>query len=413
MRPTPGFVAGEREGRRVRFLIRPEWFFDSRRGELRHNVVVVTERTLIVSVEDDRGVSEGDGQVVFEAPGCTLLPGLIDAHVHLCMDASDNPSARPTDLAALAIQGVQGALATIRGGVTTVRCVGTPGNVDLALRDAVASGRIVGPRIVAAGRPIAMTGGHGHAMAIEVDGVVAVIAAVRAQIKAGADVIKLMVTGGVLTPGGRPGTPQLLPEEIDAAVRVAHRANRRVCGHAEGPDGVRDAIMAGIDSIEHGYFDDDDPLFADMRGNPTYLVPTLVAYAAILEKRDVLPAEAVANAESAIERHRQSFRAACKGGVPIAMGSDAGTPGNPHGRNWREIAHMVEQGMPPPAALQAATIAAATLLGVDDIGVIEEGMSADLVLVQGNPLADINALADVREIWARGRRVVAPGTVTA
>jgi imidazolonepropionase-like amidohydrolase len=214
-----------------------------------------------------------------------------------------------------------------------------------------------------------------------------------------------MVTGGVLTPGGRPGTPQLLPEEIAAAIRVAHRAGRRVCGHAEGEEGVADAVLAGIDSIEHGYFVADDPLFARMIDNPTYLVPTLVAYAAILEDRDRLPAEAVSNAEAAIERHRESFRAALRGGVPIAMGSDAGTPGNPHGENWREIAHMIDQGMAPAAALRAATFMGAALLGLQDIGGIAAGKIADLLLVAGNPLADVTCLAQVRAVWTRGRRL--------
>jgi imidazolonepropionase-like amidohydrolase len=390
----------------VGYLIRPERMFDSQTGELLRNVAVTIDGERIVAVESDRGIAAAGDLVVVEAPDCTLLPGLIDAHVHLCMDAADTPALRPTDTAALAIRGVQGSLATLRGGVTTVRCVGTPANVDFALRDAVAQGRILGPRIVAAGRTIAMTGGHGHAMAIEADGVDAVMAAVRTQIKAGADVIKLMVTGGVLTPGGRPGTPQMLPEEITAAVRVGHRAGRRVCGHAEGPEGVRDAVNAGLDSIEHGSFIEGDPLFAKMQTNPTYLVPTLVAYAAILEGRDSLPAEAVANAEEAIERHRQSFRAALRGGVPIAMGSDAGTPFNPHGENWREVAHMIDQGMPPGTAIRAATLTAASLLGADEVGVIATGKIADLLLVEGNPLADISCLARVRDVWARGRRLV-------
>ena len=388
----------------MRYLIRPEWLFDSRAGELLANTVVLTEGQRIVSVESDRGLSAGDAQVV-EAAGCTLLPGLIDAHVHLCMDARDTPAQRPVNPAELAIRGVAGAQATVRGGVTTVRCVGTPSNVDLILRDAVAQDRIIGPRIIGAGRTIAITGGHGYPMALESDGIDAVIASVRTQIKAGADVIKLMVTGGVLTPGGRPGTPQMLPEEIEAAVRVAHRGNRRVCGHAEGPEGVRDAIVAGIDSIEHGYFVDQDPLFARMQANPTWLVPTLVAYAAILEGRDQLPAEAVANAELAIERHRESFRYALAAGVSVAMGSDAGTPCNPHGENWREATHMIDQGMRPAAALQAATIEAAALLGLEDIGVIEAGKSADLLLVEGLPVDDISRLGAVRDVWARGRRI--------
>jgi imidazolonepropionase-like amidohydrolase len=293
--------------------------------------------------------------------------------------------------------------------VTTVRCVGTPANVDLVLRDAIRENRILGPRIVGAGKTIAMTGGHGYPMAIEADGVDAVVAAVRTQIKAGADVIKLMVTGGVLTPGGIPGTPQLLRSEIEAAINVAHRAGRKVCGHAEGAEGVRDAIEAGIDSIEHGYFDADDPLFAQMKTNPTRVVPTLVAYAAIVEQRDLVPRESLANAERAIERHRESFRFAVAAGAPIAMGSDAGTPGNPHGRNWREIEHMVAQGMTPVAALRASTVDAASLLGRDDIGWIRPGYAADLVAVHGDPLADILALSRVARVWKDGRAISLAG----
>ncbi|MFN8591788.1 MAG: amidohydrolase family protein [Thermomicrobiales bacterium] len=388
------------------YLIRPEWLFASETGELLRNVAVTVVGTRIVAVETDRGVAEA-GLTVIEAPGCTLLPGLIDAHVHLCMDANAPPLARATDPASVVLCGVTGAAATLRAGVTTVRCVGTPANVDLVLRDAIAQGRIAGPRIVAAGRPIAMTGGHAHAMAIEADGVDAVIAAVRSQIKAGVDVIKLMVTGGVLTPGGKPGTPQMLPEEIAVAITVAHRANRRVCGHAEGAEGVRDAILAGIDSIEHGFFVADDPLFAAMREGPTWLVPTLVAYAAILDARDALPPEAVVNAELAIERHRESFRHALAAEAPIAMGSDAGTPGNLHGANWREVAHMIGQGMSPAAALIAATRGGAALLGLADVGAIAPEMRADLLLVAGNPLAEVSSLGVVREVWSGGRRLPA------
>jgi imidazolonepropionase-like amidohydrolase len=387
----------------------PERLFDSETGELRRNMAVIIEGETIAGIESTQGLSSG--METIELPGATLLPGLIDAHVHLCMDSDGIRAAGAPDSAQLAVNGVSNALATLRGGVTTVRCVGTAANVDLVLRDAIASRRIPGPRVVAAGRTIAMTGGHGHWMALEVDGVDAVIAAVRTQVKAGADVIKLMVTGGVLTPGGIPGTPQMLPEEIAAAIRVAHRAGRRVCGHAEGAEGVRDAVNAGIDSIEHGYFIEDDPLFATMREHPTRVVPTLVAYAAILEQRDQLPPESVANAERAIERHRESFRYALAAGVPITMGSDAGTPGNPHGQNWKEIAHMVGQGMAPAAALQASTIEAARLLGLDDVGRIATGYVADLVAIDGDPLADITALEHVRMVWRAGRPVTLAGAV--
>jgi imidazolonepropionase-like amidohydrolase len=367
-------------------------------------LAVLVENGRVAAVESDRGLPPRAERREFA--GGTILPGLIDAHVHLCMDPSPSPMAlRDLDPARLAVQGVANARATLEGGVTTVRCVGTPGNVDLVLRDAIRSGTIQGPRVIGAGRTIAMTGGHGYPMAIEADGRDGVMAAVRTQVKAGADVIKLMVTGGVLTPGGIPGTPQMLPEEIAAAITVAHRAGRRVCGHAEGPEGVADAVEAGIDSIEHGYFLADDPLFPRMQANPTWLVPTLVAYAAILEQRELVPAESLANAERAIERHRESFRHALAAGIPVAMGSDAGTPGNPHGMNWKEVAHMVGQGMAPAAALRAATLEAAQLLGLEDVGAIRSGFIADLLIVEGDPIEGIEALGRVRSVWQAGRAV--------
>lgn len=389
------------------FAIVPDRLVNPNAGTTLQNQAVIVESSRIVSVESNTSLPAT--LATFEFPDCTLLPGLIDAHVHLCMNPDSVMSdARTVDPARLAIQGAANALATLQGGVTTVRCVGTAANVDLVIRDAVRAGQIPGPDIVAAGRVIAMTGGHGHQMAIEADGVASIVQAVREQVKSGADVIKLMVTGGVLTPGGRPGMPQLLPEELHAAITVAHRAGRRVCGHAEGPEGVRDAVVAGIDSIEHGYFVADDPLFAAMQEHPTWLVPTLVAYAAILDLRDSLPLEAVTNAELAIERHRESFRHALAAGIPIAMGSDAGTPGNPHGENWREVVHMVSQGMAVERAIHAATVEAARLLGLADTGAIEPGYAADLLVVAGDPMADVMALGQTRAVWKAGASVALP-----
>lgn len=379
-----------------------EQLFDSATRTMRRNLVVLIEGDRILSVESDAGLPSTINDNRLEFPHSTLLPGLVDCHVHLAMDGSAD---RTTDAALSTIRSVRGAAATVRSGVTTVRCVGTPSNVDFVVRDAVRDRLIPGPRIVAAGQPIAMTGGHAHTMAIEVDGVDAVMAAVRTQVKAGADVIKLMITGGVLTPGIRPGTPQLNRQEIEAAIMTAHRAGRKVCGHAEGAEGVRDAIESGIDSVEHGLFDAGDPLFERMKHQGTALVPTLIAYQAILEAHDTLTSEAVANAEQAITRNQSSFQHAVKAGIDIAMGSDAGTPFNPHGANWREIELMILLGMTHGQALQASTMGGACLLGIGDIGHLSEGKSADLLVVAGDPLVQIRALADIHAVWARGERV--------
>lgn len=379
-----------------------ESLFNSLNGTVENNRVVLIESGRILAVESDAGLPAEIMDRRVEFPGAMILPGLIDCHVHLAMDGTDD---RTTDVARATVRAVRGAAATVRSGVTTVRCVGTPSNVDFVIRDAIHERQIPGPRVVAAGQPIAITGGHAHTMAIEVDGADAVTSAVRAQIKAGADVIKLMVTGGVLTPGIRPGTPQLNRAEIEAAISTAHRAGRKVCGHAEGQEGVRDAVECGIDSVEHGLFDPDDPLFDLMTSQGTTLVPTLIAYQAILEGRELLTAEAVANAELAIDSNQTSFQYALAAGVRIAMGSDAGTPFNPHGANWRETELMVKLGMTPAQAIQASTLGGAQLLGLNDVGHIASGKSADVLVVSGDPLADIQALANVEAVWSRGDRV--------
>lgn len=382
--------------------ITAERLFNSLTGSIESHRVVIVEDGRILSVESDAGLPAAVAENRIEFADSTLLPGLIDCHVHLAMDGT---AQRTTDPVLATVRAVRGALDTVRSGVTTVRCVGTPGNVDLTIRDAIRDRVIVGPRVVAAGSPIAMTGGHAHTMAIEVDGADAVTAAVRRQIKAGVDVIKLMVTGGVLTPGIRPGTPQLTREEIAAAITIAHRAGRKVCGHAEGTVGVRDAIECGIDSVEHGLFEEDDPLLEQMKSQGTTLVPTLIAYQAILEGRDALSAESVRNAELAISRNQVSLQRALEAGVAIAMGSDAGTPSNPHGANWRETELMVQLGMSTSQALQASTLAGAELLGLDQVGQIAPEYSADLLVVRGNPVEQISDLANVSAVWSRGDRV--------
>ena len=376
--------------------------FDSVTGSMRSNLAVVVDGETIVSVESDAGLpaSTADGRLEF--PDATVMPGLIDCHVHIVRDGSDN---RLNDPVVAAIRGVRGAAASVRAGVTSVRCVGTPENVDFAIRNAIRDGEIIGPRVVATGRPLSITGGHTHTMAIESDGPEEFVRAVRTQVKAGADVIKLMVTGGVLTPGIRPGAPHMTREEICAAIAMAHRLEKKVCGHAEGPEGVRDAIECGIDSVEHGHFAEHDDLLDIMKEKGTYLVPTLIAYAAILEERENLSTEFVFNAELAIEKNQTSFQRALAAGVNIAMGSDAGTPGNLHGDNWREVELMVNLGMRTSDALQASTLHGARLLGLDRVGQLADGYAADVLVVSGDPLEDISALANVNAVWAAGVRV--------
>jgi len=245
-----------------------------------------------------------------------------------------------------------------------------------------------------------MTGGHGWFIGRQADGPDEVRKAVREQLRAGADCIKFTATGGVMTPGVDPRSASLTEEELRAGVEEAHKAFRRAAAHAQGTAGIRNAVRAGIDSIEHGIFMDDEVL-EEMRVRGTFLVPTLAAPENIIKYGEAagIPRYAVEKSESVREVHRESFRAAMRAGVRIAMGTDAGTPFNRHGENAEEIALMVACGMTPLDAITAATGAAAELLDLaHETGTIEQGKQADLLIVEGDPLEDIRTLCRTEAI---------------
>jgi imidazolonepropionase-like amidohydrolase len=250
--------------------------------------------------------------------------------------------------------------------------------------------------VQAAGRLITMTGGHGHHIGREADGPDEVRKAARTEIKSGAAVLKVMATGGVLTPGVSPMQTALLPEELAVVAQEAHNAGRRATTHAIGRAGIHNALLAGIDSIEHGFYLDDELLeIAVARG--TFLVPTMLAVDGIIRNAARgIPAWAVEKAEREAQRQRESFVAAVSSGMRIAAGTDAGTPFNAHGDFARELALMVEHGLSPMQTLVAATSAAAENLGLaHDLGTLAVGKLADLILVDGDPVADITATGRV------------------
>ena len=371
------------------------------------------------SAREDVGVLIADGRIadvfpwgrsiagveeVIDARDATVLPGLIDVHVHPCMNPAPDAGRDPEPMGLQAVRGVHNMRAMLMGGITTIRTLGTAWELDFNLRDAIGRGSIPGPRMIAAGRGISMTGGHGHFFSIEADGPDQVRKAVRTCIRNGADVIKLFATGGVLTPCGIPGTPQLDLDELEAAVREAHKHGIRLAAHAEGWRGVNDALAAGIDSIEHGYFMDNDEGIERLVRTGAFLVPTIMAYDLIANGSEHgISDEAVANSASALQYNTVGFRNAVDAGAKIAMGSDAGTPLNDHGRAWRELIFMVKNGMQPMQALVAGTKGGAELLGLDsDIGTIEPGKAADLVVVDGDPLSDISEIGRVSWVIRNG-----------
>jgi imidazolonepropionase-like amidohydrolase len=370
---------------------------------------VVVEGGVITAVVDDARAPRGSG---IDLAGHTLLPGLINCHVHLCLGAEPDPvrPLRDEPLALTAIKALVRARQTLDGGVTTVRDLGGREYVELSLRRAIQEGTVEGPRIVAAGRPVCMTGGHGHWLAREADGPDDARRAVREQLKAGADVIKLIATGGVMTPGVEPGAPQLSLEEMRAAVEEARRAGRRTAAHAMASTGISDAISAGITSIEHGVFLTEE-IVAHMRRDGTFLVPTLNAPAAIATGGLAagIPDYMVRKSEQVVPPHVASFQLAHRAGVRIAAGADSGTPLNPHGSLLPELALMVKYGMSPLEAIRSATTIAADCLGLAGVtGRVAPGHAADLIAVAGDPAERIEALADLRLVLANGRTILRP-----
>ena len=389
---------------------------DGRGGPAIADAVVLVEGERIAAVGSRASVPVPPGARVVDLGARTLLPGLVDAHTHLTSipEIATVGDALGVSSAARALRSVEHARVTLLAGFTTVRDLGALAYVDVALRDAIADGRIVGPRMLVSGPALSITGGGSDANGIApefgltipalavADGADAVRRAVRTNRKHGADLVKIYATGAVGASDSDPGAAEYTLDELRAAVEAARLAGQHVAAHAHGTEGIRNAVLAGAASIEHGSLLDDATI-ALMKERGTVLVPDLYAdeWFETEGRAQGIPAEQLAKNAALSRRFRDSARRAHAAGVRIAFGTDAGM--FPHGLGARQFALMTGIGMTPAAAIRAATVTAAELLGMADrIGTIEPGKLADLVAVDGDPLADVRLLERVAFVMKGG-----------
>lgn len=378
-----------------------------------------------VTVADGRIVEVGpglDGDERVDVSGSGLLPGLFDCHTHVVVSDVDELRGLHTPFSYRFYEAARNLEATLQAGITTVR---DAGGADLGIKQALVDGLIRGPRIQISLSMITQTGGHGDPWVASgqeihsffpphpgipdtrVDGPDQMRRVVRELVRMGADVIKVATSGGVLSPRDKPTHAHLTPAELDVLVEEAGAAGVFVMAHAQAAAGIKNAVRAGIRSIEHGIYLDDEAIQL-MLERGTWLVPTLVAPRGVLNAADggaAIPAAAVEKAREVVDVHRQSFGRAVAAGVKVAMGTDSGV--TPHGQNLDELRLMVEGGMTPAQALVAATRGAAELMGVDaDLGTLEPGKRADLVVVDGDPL-DVSGLRGrITSVYRDGVQVV-------
>ena len=369
------------------------------------NAAIVIDGGEIVWVGQRNAIPKtpgGERSEVIPSPGTFAVPGMINCHCHLTLDGGANFAAEIRQSDALAtLKAFRNARAALRAGVTTVRDLTANGTMVIELGRAIEKGLLEGPRVVASGRGITTTGGHAFEVSRVADGPDEVRKAVREQIAAGARVIKLFSTGGVLGDGAAPEVSQYTPDETAAAVAEAHNAGIRITTHAHSAAGMRVAAEAGVDSIEHATLLDEKTVRL-LKERDVAIVPTLLVVQALLEHAEALDPVVVARTRSISERHREGVRMAHKAGVRIATGTDAGAPVTRHDGFAMELQLLTECGLSTEEALVAATSRAAEVIGLEKAGHIGAGCWADLVFVDGDPLKDLGVLRSPKAVYARG-----------
>ncbi len=394
--------------------------FDATSDKVRENMVIAVEDDRIKSVASAADLKIPPGANVVDLSQATVLPGLIDCHTHLGSRADRYNEIydfkhTPFDHA---FSGVVNARKTLEAGFTSVRDVGSDPFLAVDLRNSINEGYLVGPRIVASGPGISITGGHGDLNNYSpqtrvmmfpderdysiADGVDQIRHVIRAQVKYSVDVIKIMSTGGVLSRGDNPGAPQYTLDELKAAADEAHMAGRKIASHAHGAQGIKNAILAGIDSIEHASLIDDEGIRL-AREHGTYLVMDIYNDDYLINEAPKygLPTENIEKEKMVGRLQRENFQKAFQAGVKMAFGTDAGV--YPHGDNAKQFFYMVKYGMTPAQAIRSATANAADLIGrAKDVGTIEAGKYADIIAVNGDPMSDVRALEHVEFVMKGG-----------
>ncbi len=387
-------------------------------GEAREDVDVTIDGDRIASVlppaaggQPRSAAAAAPGTTIIDGSGATLLPGLIDCHAHYTLDPTVEDAFVLYRLEApetIVLRAAAMARRALDSGVTTARSGGSPANLDVVLAAAIAAGRVPGPRLLAAGPALTITGGHGHLFGREADGELEFVRAVRANVRDGAAVIKIVSSEAAMLSSSVAGVEEVSSGELEAIVREATRLHRRVMSHAQNSKSVRRSALAGVASVEHAFLADEAALMSLVETGTT-LVPTLAVTDVWKGLAGLTPAQRERQRE--IERlHRRSCETAIRLGVDIATGTDTGVRGVMPDLVWREIVLLHDHGASAMAAIKAATSGAARLLGIDaEVGTIEAGKQADLILVDGDPLVDLARLERPRAVIQGGNVVGGSG----